>query len=189
LIWLEDTAVAVNPAGTGDAVVSRIMVSEYGDVLAFPAPSLYHTYTVFVPSPVSNVHAFVVAYASHKVQELVLLMHIWETPLVASEADKAKVTDVNFVYAALLLIMIELLGGVVSRMMLSEYGVVFGFPAPSLYHTYTVFVPSPVSNVHAFVVAYASHAVQELVLLMHIWETPLVASEADKVKVAKVKFV
>jgi hypothetical protein len=60
-IWLDETAVAVNPDGTGGAVVSRIIVSEYGDVFGFPAPSLYHTYTVFVPSPLVNVHAFDVA--------------------------------------------------------------------------------------------------------------------------------
>ena len=41
-------------------------------------------------------------------------MHICETPL-ASEADNVKVTDVVFVYAAPLLIVIEPVGGVVSH--------------------------------------------------------------------------
>jgi hypothetical protein len=80
-------------------------------------------------------------------------MHICETPLNESEADNVKVTDVDCVYAALLLMIIELLGGVMSSMMVSENGVVFWFPAASLYQTYTVFVPSPVVKVHAFVVA------------------------------------
>jgi hypothetical protein len=82
---------------TVGGVASRIIVSEYGDVFAFPAPSLYHTYTVFVPSPVVNVHAFDVANASHDVHDAELLMHICETPLIESVADKAKVTDVDFV--------------------------------------------------------------------------------------------
>jgi hypothetical protein len=117
----------------------------------FPATSLNHTYTVFVPSPVVNVHAFDVAYVSHAVHELVLLIHICETPLKLSEADKVNVTEVVFVYAAPPLIVIELFGGVVSSMMVSGQDVDV-FPAASLYHTYTVFVPSPVSNVHALVV-------------------------------------
>jgi hypothetical protein len=83
---------------------------------------------------------------------------------------------------------IELLGGVISRIIESEYGVVFAFPAPSLYQTYTVFVPSPVVNVHAFDPAKVSQDVHELVLLMHIWDTPL-ESLADKVKVTDVAFV
>jgi hypothetical protein len=96
LIWLDDTAVAVNPVGTGGAVISRIIVSVY-DVEEFPAASLYHAYTVFVPSPVVNVHAFDVAYVSQEVHEPALLMHIWETPLNVSVADKVNVTDVVFV--------------------------------------------------------------------------------------------
>jgi hypothetical protein len=94
-------------------VMSSMMVSENGVVFWFPAASLYHAYTVFVPSPVVNVHAFDVAYVSHVVHELVLLTHIWETPL-ASDADNVKVTDVVFVYAAPLLIVIEPVGGVTS---------------------------------------------------------------------------
>ena len=80
-------------------------------------------------------------------------MHICDTPL-ASDADNVKVTDVVFAYAAPLLMIIELFGGVMSRMMVSElHGVAFWFPAASLYHAYTVFVPSPVVNVHALDVA------------------------------------
>jgi hypothetical protein len=116
---------------------------------------------------VVNVHALVVAYASHAVHELVLLRHIWDTPLKLSDADKDNVTEVDFAYASLLLMIIELEGGVVSRMMVSEQDAEV-FPALSLYHTYTVFVPSPVVNVHAFDVAKVSHAVHELVLFMHI---------------------
>ncbi len=41
-------------------------------------------------------------------------MHIWETPL-ESVADKVKVTDVEFVYVAPLLMEIEPVGGVVSE--------------------------------------------------------------------------
>ena len=64
-----------------------------------------------------------------------LLTHICETPLNASEDDNVKVTDVVLVYAAPPFIIIELLGGVVSSTMESEYGDVSGFPALSLYHT------------------------------------------------------
>jgi hypothetical protein len=117
------------------------------------------------------------------VHEPVLLRHIWDTPLIVSEDDKVKVTKMDFVYISeLLLIIIELFGGVVSRIMVSEQAVEV-FPALSLNHTYTVFVPSPVVNVHAFDVAYASHDEHELVLLMHIWETLPELSEADNVKV------
>jgi hypothetical protein len=118
---------------------------------------------------VVNVHGFgVVAYVSHAVHELVLLMHICETPLVESEADNVTVTEVVFVYVALLLMIIELFGGVLSSMTVSEQDDEV-FPAPSLYHTYTVFVPSPLVNVHAFgVVVYVSHDEHDVVLLMHI---------------------
>jgi len=102
-------------------------------------------------------------------------------------ADKVNVTEVVFVYAAPPLMVIELFGGVVSSMMVSGQDVEV-FPAASLYHTYTVFVPSPVSNVHAFVVVYASHAVHEPVLLMHIWETLPELSEAVNVKLTEVVF-
>jgi hypothetical protein len=43
-----------------------------------------------------------------------LLRHICDTPLNESEADNVNVTDVVFVYAAPLLIVIEPVGGVVS---------------------------------------------------------------------------
>jgi hypothetical protein len=79
-------------------------------------------------------------------------MHIWETPLKLSVADNVNVTDVDCVYAALLLIITELLGGVVSSTIVSEQDAEV-FPAASLYHTYTVFVPSPVVIVHALDVA------------------------------------
>jgi len=94
-------------------VISSMMVSGQ-DVEVFPAPSLYHTYTVFVPSPVVNVHAFVVAKVSHAVHELVLLMHIWDTLPELSDADNVKVTARVFAYAAPPLIVIEPVGGVVS---------------------------------------------------------------------------
>jgi hypothetical protein len=71
------------------------MVSVY-DVEAFPAASLYHAYTVFVPSPVVNVHALDVAYVSQAVHDVVLLRHICDTPLNVSVADNVKVTDVVF---------------------------------------------------------------------------------------------
>ena len=73
-----------------------MMVSEQ-DVEVFPAASLYHIYTVFVPSPLVNVHAFgVVTYVSHAVHDVVLLMHICDTLPELSEADKVSVTETLF---------------------------------------------------------------------------------------------
>jgi len=96
--------------------VSRKIVSENGVAagVGFPTLSLNQTYTVFVPSPVVNVHALDVAYASHAEQEVVLLMHICDTPL-ASDADKVNVTGkVELVYVALPFIVTDPAGGVVS---------------------------------------------------------------------------
>ena len=64
-----------------------------------------------------------------------MLVHICETPLVASVADSANVTEVVLVYAAPLLMMIELEGGVVSRVIVSENGDALAFPVASLNQT------------------------------------------------------
>jgi hypothetical protein len=100
---LPGVAVTVPFAG---AVESRMIDAEYGVASALPHLSLNHAYTVFVPLPLVSVQLFVVAYVTHDVQLVVLLMHICDTPL-ESLADNVSVTEVLFVAAAPELIVIE----------------------------------------------------------------------------------
>jgi hypothetical protein len=97
------TPLAVTAEIVGAVVSNTIVLVTDPDQL--PAPSLYCTYTVFVPAPVASVHAFVVAYVS-AVEKLdpVFENRICVTPLSASLADSVSVTAVVFVTVAPLLI-------------------------------------------------------------------------------------
>src|SRR5512143_1111633 len=68
-----------------------------------PATSLNSTYTVFAPSPPESVQAFVVAYVSHGSVSKTpsLLIRIIATPERASVAERARLTAVEAVKAAL----------------------------------------------------------------------------------------
>ena len=90
-----------------------------------PSPFLNRAYTVLAPSPEVSVHDLEVAYASHVDQEEPSLLNcIWATPDSGSVATIVRVTLVDVVVAAPLLITMDPVGGVVSaggcRIIVSE---------------------------------------------------------------------